>query len=59
MFTSIHGLADVASAGVSLASIPTDPASVFVYFLVLVSGYLIWRGSRGGKKDDGSPTGDA
>ena len=29
--------------------IPLDPASVFVYFLLFVSGIAIWRGSR--KKD--------
>lgn len=60
MIVSIpNTLADVTSAGLSLALIPTDPASVFVYLLVLVSGYMIWRGSRGGKKEDGTPPGAA
>ena len=28
------------------ASIPYDPASIFVYVLILLSGLAIWRGSR-------------
>lgn len=52
-------LAHVVVAGISFAMIPTDPASVFVYLLVLVSGYFIWRGSRGGKKGVGTPPRDA
>lgn len=35
----------VSAAALSLA-IPTDPASVFVYLLVLVAGFFIWRGGR-------------
>lgn len=32
------------------AGIPHDPASLFIYFLLLASGIAIWRGSR--KKGD-------
>lgn len=58
MVVSTPTLTGVTSAGVSLALIPTDPASVFVYLLVLVSGYMIWRGSRGGRKQEGTPPGE-
>jgi hypothetical protein len=29
------------------ANVPTDPASIFVYVLVILSIYFVWRGSRG------------
>jgi len=29
-----------------VADVPHDPASIFVYVLLIVSGVLIWRGSR-------------
>lgn len=31
---------------VKYAAVPTDPASLFVYALLLVAGIGIWRGSR-------------
>ena len=34
--------------------IPHDPATLFVYALLVVAGWAIWRGSRSGAK----PTGD-
>jgi hypothetical protein len=43
-------LENVRAAGVALALVPTDPASVFVYLLIAVAGYFIWRGSRGPAK---------
>lgn len=33
-----------------IENIPTDPASIFVYLLLIGSGILIFRGSRGKKK---------
>lgn len=31
---------------VTYAAVPTDPASIFVYVLLLVAGIGIWKGSR-------------
>jgi len=31
---------------VVFAAFPTDPASVFVYILVVVACYMIWKASR-------------
>lgn len=39
---------DPAVQSVTYAAMPTDPASLFVYVLLLVSGYFIWKGSRAG-----------
>jgi hypothetical protein len=33
-------------SGRVLAGIPHDPAAIFIYFLLVGSIYLIWRGSR-------------
>jgi hypothetical protein len=47
MLLSSTAQSHVSAAALSLA-IPTDPASVFVYVLILVAGIFIWRGGRGG-----------
>lgn len=51
-------LMEVALSAVSMAAIPTDPASVFVYILLVVSGYFIWRGSRSSSRKTSDATGD-
>lgn len=34
------------------ASIPTEPSALFVYALVLIALFMVWRGSRG---ESGAP----
>jgi len=46
----IHGLDDGLAPSVAMASLPTDPASLFVLLLAVVAvGAVIWFGRPNGK----------
>ncbi|HSM04044.1 MAG TPA: hypothetical protein VK858_05460 [Longimicrobiales bacterium] len=39
------------------ASIPTEPSALFVYALVLIALFLVWKGSRGAGEAPHPPDG--